>query len=114
MYAKLLITGLMIAAGALIGTQLPPGIANENEDLTKLYESCIVNKIERYESLADILYTSDSVTLRDYARLQSHKAQFLDAEKDMLIDIMIQTQLEPKRYKIEHFLEEQYYRSLEK
>jgi hypothetical protein len=61
-----------------------------------------------------MLQTSGSLTLRNYALVQDQKALFLDAEREMLIDAMIQIQLEPKQYKIEHFLEQQFYKYLTK
>jgi hypothetical protein len=53
----------MIFVGALIGVLHPTGVAGQKEDLTKVYESCIVKKIEKCESQADLLHTSGSVTL---------------------------------------------------
>ena len=41
-------------------------------------------------------------------------AQYYDAEKKMLVNTMIQMGLEPKDYKIERFLDDQFYRSLAK
>lgn len=114
MYAKAFISSLSIAIGILIGGQVPGALAGEKGDAVKKYESCIVQKIRKCESMADMLYTSRSVTLRNYAIVQDQKAQFLDAQRETLIDAMIQLQLEPKQYKIEHFLEEQFYRHLAK
>jgi hypothetical protein len=54
------------------------------------------------------------VTLRQYAELQDKKADFFYLEKETLINLMIQNRLEPKQYKMEHFLEEQFYRSVER
>ena len=104
----------MVSVGTLIGAQQPPGIADEKENLAKLYENGIVITIQKFESRAELLETSRSVTLRQYAELHDKKAEFLDSEKEMLIDLMIQNHLEPKQYKIEHFLEDQFYRSMEK
>ena len=114
MYSKAFIVGLLIATGSMIGWPFPTGMAGGKKDLVKIYEYCIVKKIEKCESLADVLYTSRSVTLRNYAIVQDQKAQFLDAQRQRLIDAMIQMQLEPKRYKIEHFLDQQFYRYLAK
>ena len=114
MDAKVLLTGLMIFVGALIGVIYPTGVVGQREDLTKVYESCIIKKIEKCESHADLLHTSRSVTLRQYAELQDKKAQFFYLEKEKLINLMIQNRLEPKQYKMEHFLEEQFYRSVER
>ena len=114
MHAKVLLTGLMIFVGALIGGLHPTEVAGQKEDLTKVYENCIVKKIEKCESQADLLHTSGSVTLRQYAELQDKKAQFFYLEKETLINLMIQNRLEPKQYKMEHFLENQFYRSFER
>ena len=114
MHAKVLLTGLMIFVGALIGVLHPTGVAGQREDLIKVYESCIVKKIEKCESQSDLLYTSWSVTLRQYAELQEKKAEFFYLEKETLINLMIQNRLEPKQYKMEHFLEDQFYRSMPK
>ncbi|MGD1968223.1 MAG: hypothetical protein PVH74_12300 [Desulfobacterales bacterium] len=116
MYAKGLITGLMIAISGMIGVLHSPGISGEDEKarLAQFYESCIVKKIEKCESQAEMLYTSRSVTLQKFAELNAQKAQFFDSEREMLVNKMIQRRLEPKKYKIEHFLENQFYRSLAK
>ena len=112
MNAKAFFMILIIFVCALIGLQHPTGVAGEKEDLTKLYESCIIKKIEKCESKAEFLETSRSVTLRRYAALQDEKAQFFSAEKEMLINLMIQNRVKPKQYKMEHFLEDQFYRSI--
>ena len=111
---KVLSTGLVIFVGALIGVLHPTGVTGQKEDLIKVYENCIIKKIEKCESQADLLHISGSVTLRQYAELQDKKAQFYYLEKEALINLMIQNRLEPKQYKMEHFLEEQFYRSIER
>ena len=114
MYAKAIIMSLMVAAGGTIGVMHSPGISGEKLALVELYEKSIIQRIVKCETQADILYTSKSATLQNYADLQIRKAQFFEAEKDMLINIMIENQIEPKRYKIEHFLDNQFYKSLTK
>ena len=114
MDAKVWLISLMVSVGTLIGVQQPTGIADEKEELVKIFEISIAKTIEKCESRAELAETSGSVTLRQYAELQDKKAEFLDAEKDVLIDLMIQSRLEPKQYKIEHFLEDQFYRSMTK
>mgnify|MGYP001549948613 FL=1 len=116
MYAKGLITGLMIAISGMIGVLHSPGISGEDEKarLAQFYESCIVKKIEKCESQAEMLYTSRSVTLQNFAELEAQKAQFFDTEREMLINTMIQRRLDLKAYKIDHFLENQFYKSLAK
>lgn len=112
MDTKILIIGLMFAFGALISLLHSPELSDEMVDLATLYEYSIVKKIEKLESQADMLHTSGSDTLRHHAELQDKKAQFFDAQRDMLVNAMIQRRLEPKQYKIEHFLEVQFYQSV--
>ena len=112
MYIKILIIGLILAFGVLIGVIHSPDNTKEIDSLAELYEYGIVKKIEKCESQADLLHTSTSETLRNQADLHDKKAQFLDSEREMLVSTMIERRLEPKQYKIEHFLEVQFYRSL--
>lgn len=112
MYKKILIICLMLAFGALIAAIQSPENTEEIDNLAKLYEYGIVKKIEKCESQSDLLYSSSSKTLRNHAELQDKKAQFLDSKREMLVNTMIEKHLEPKQYKIEHFLEDQFYRSM--
>ena len=114
MYSKSLIVCLMIVLGAMIAVQHPSVIAGEKKDLIPYYESCVIKKIEMCKSQAALLHTSRSANLRNYARVQAQMAQFYNAEKKMLVHTMIQMNLEPKHYKIERFLDDQFYRSLAK
>ena len=114
MYSKPLIICLMTVLGAMIAVQHPTGIAGEKKDLSPYYQSCVVKKIELCKSQAALLHTSRSANLREYARIQAQMAQFYNAEKKMLVNTMIQMDLEPKHYKIERFLDNQFYRSLAK
>jgi hypothetical protein len=114
MYAKGALIGLLIVVAAMIAGLLSTGIAVDKSHPVKIYESCLVKKIEKCESLAEMLHTTRSATLRKYAMVQDQKALFLDAEREMLIHAMIQMQLEPKQYKIEHYLDEQFYKYLAK
>ncbi len=112
MYIKILIIGLMLAFGTLIGVMHSLENTPEIDNLAKLYEYGLVKKIEKCESQADLLHTSASETLRNQADLHDKKAEFLDSEREILVNTMIERRLEPKQYKIEHFLEVQFYRSL--
>ena len=112
MYSKLLIVCLMIVLGAMIAVHQPSVIAGEKKDLAPYYESCVVKKIELCKSQAALLHTSRSANLRNYARIQAEMAQFYNAEKKMLVHTMIQMDLEPKDYRVERFLDDQFYRSL--
>ena len=114
MYSKLLSIFLMTVAGAMIAVQQPVGVAGEKEDLALYYEGCVVKMIETCESQAALLHTSQSANLRKYAWIQAQMAQFYAAEKEMLVNTMIQMHLEPKHYKVERFLDDQFYKSLAK
>ena len=114
MYAKGFIISLIICVSGFIGVQQSYEVAGDNANVTRIYESGIIQKIENSESEAEILRNSRSATLRGYARVQDKKAQFWYTEQEMLVDMMIQKRLEPKRYEIGHFLEDRFYRSLAK
>ena len=114
MYSKPMIVCLIIVLAAMIAVHQPSGIAGEKKDLAPYYESCVIKKIEMCKSQAALLHTSRSVNLRNYARIQAQMAEFYNAEKKMLVNTMIQMDLEPKDYKIERFLDDQFYRSLAK
>jgi hypothetical protein len=112
MYMKALSISLMVAVGAVCGMLHSPGISGEKANLPQFYENCIVKMIEKCESQTRLLRTSSATDLRNYARVQAQIARFLSAEKETLVNIMIQLQLEPKEYKIERFLDDQFYKFL--
>ena len=64
--------------------------------------------------MLEALQTSRSPTLRKYAALQDKQAVYFNAEKEMLINLMIQNRIEPKQYKVDHFMEDQFYKYLAK
>ena len=114
MYAKGFIVSLMICISGFIRVQQPDGVILGNGNPTRVYESGIIQKIENCESQAELLRNSRSAALRGYAKVQDKKALFLYAEQEMLVDLMVQKHMEPKPYKIEQFLEEQFYLSIAK
>jgi hypothetical protein len=56
-----------------------------------------------------LLSKSKSKNLQDYAKIEAEKAEFLKAEKNMLVKEMMETQLDPKHYKIELFLNSRFH-----
>jgi hypothetical protein len=114
MYAKGFIVSIMICISGFIGVQQPNGVTGGNGNPTRVYESGIIQKIEDCESQAELLHNSRTAALRRYARVQDNKAQYLYAEQEMLVDQMVQKRMEPKQYKIDQFLEDQFYRSIAK
>ena len=75
--------------------------SDDQEKITKYYNSCIVKKIKNCNSKVIRLSTSNSKNLREYAVIQRQKAAFLEAEKDLLVKEMLEMKLEPKHYKVE-------------
>ena len=114
MYAKGLIVSLMICISGFIGVQQPGRVAGDNANPARIYESFIIQNIENSEFHGELLRNSSSASLRRYASLEDKKAQFWYAEQERLVDLMIQKRLDPKQYEIEHFMLNQFYRSLAK
>jgi hypothetical protein len=114
MYAKGFIVSLLICISGFIGVQQPDGVTEGKVNPTRIYESGIIQKIENCESQAELLHNSRSASLQRYAQVQDNKAQFWYVEQEMLVDLMIQKRLEPRQYRIAHFLEDQFYRSIAK
>jgi hypothetical protein len=82
--------------------------SDDHEELAKFFNNCIVKEIVKCESKSVLLSASKSKNLQDYARMKAKKAEFLNAEKKMLVDEMIEMQIEPKHYKVELFLNSRY------
>jgi hypothetical protein len=72
--------------------------------IVKYYKSCIAKEIVKCDSKVVLLRTSKSKNLQDYAKMEAQKADFFNAEKEMLVKEMIEMQLKPKPYKVELFL----------
>jgi hypothetical protein len=104
MQAKVLIISLTVSVFALTGLLNPIAFSADQEQIAKYYESCIVREIKKCDLKLVLLRKSRSKNLQDYARMEALKAEFFRADKDMLVKEMIETQIEPKHYKIESFL----------
>ena len=108
MQEKTLILILTIGASVIMGPLNLTVFSEDHGELVKFFNSCIVKEIEKCESKMALLSASKSKNLRDYARMKAEKAEFLGAEKKMLVDEMIEMQIEPKHYKVELFLNSRY------
>ena len=78
------------------------------DQLISYYERCITKKISNCNAKT-VLHTSRSVHLRQKADLAARQIQFLSANKDMLINEMLEQGIGPKRYKVEHYLNKRFY-----
>ena len=78
--------------------------------LAKYYDMVITEKIHQSLSKAD-LKDSKSEILRDCAALESEKAAFLSANKDSLIEEMIEQEVGRKLYKIDFYLNKVFFDS---
>ena len=110
MQEKILIMILIIGAAVFMGQLNLAVFSGDHKELVKFYNSCIVKEIVKCESKLVLLSASKSKNLQDYAKMKAQKAEFLNAEKKMLVDEMIEMQIEPKHYKVELFLNSRYQR----
>ena len=76
-------------------------------ELIKFYEACIQNQISKHQAKT-ALKVSRSENLRSSAVVSSKKAVFLVNHKDMLIQEMLKNEMDPKTYKVEHYLNRRY------
>ena len=104
MQAKVLTISLMVGVFAFMGLLNSTAFSGDHEEITKYYESCIFREIKKCDLKLVLFSKSKSKNLQDYAKMEAKKAEFFKAEKDMLVKEMIETQLDPKHYKIELFL----------
>ena len=104
MQANVLTISLLAGVFAFMGLLTSTTFSDDHEDITKYYESCIFKEIKKCDLKLMLLSKSRSKNLQNYAKMEAQKAEFFKAEKNMLIKEMIETQLDPKHYKIELFL----------
>ena len=109
MQEKILILILTIGASVFMGPLNLAIFSDDHGELAKFFNSCIVKEILKCESKMALLSASKSKNLQDYAKMKAKKAEFLNAEKKMLVDEMIEMQIEPKHYKVELFLNSRYH-----
>ncbi len=104
MQAKVLTISLIIGFSAFIGPLNSTAFSGDHEETANYYESCIVREIVKCGLKMVLLRKSKSKNLQEYAQMEAQKAEFFKAEKDMLVKEMVEMQLEPKRYKVNLFL----------
>ena len=104
MKAKVFTVCLSVGVFAFLVMLNSTTFSGDHEEIAKYYESCIVREIKKCDLKLVLLRKSRSKNLQDYARMEALKAEFFRADKDMLVKEMIETQIEPKHYKIELFL----------
>ena len=108
MQEKILIMILIIGASVFMGQLNLAVFSGDHGELAKFFNSCIVKEIVKCESKLVLLSASKSKNLQDYAKMKAQKAEFLNTEKKLLVDEMIEMQIEPKHYKVELFLNSQF------
>ena len=92
-----------------------PAICKEidkNSQLKKYYGHFINEKISKCHSKAQ-LKKSKSKHLQNYAAMEIKKAAFLSENKELLIKEMVKREIGVKQYKIEYFLNTQFYENNE-
>ena len=104
MQAKVLTISLSVGVFVFLVILNSTTFSGDQEQIAKYYESCIFREIKKCDLKLVLLSKSKSKNLQDYAKREAQKAEFFMAEKDMLIKEMIETQMDPKHYKIELFL----------
>ena len=108
MQVKVLTISLIVGVFALIGLSNSTVFSGDQEEIAKYYGSCIIREIKKCDFKLILLNKSKSENLQNYAKMEALKAEFFKAEKDMLVKEMIETQLDPKHYKIELFLDSRF------
>jgi hypothetical protein len=109
MPVKVLIICMILCIFAFTGPLTSTAFSGEDhEKIAKYYESCIVREIAKCESKLVLLRMSKSKNLKDYAEMKAQKAEYLNAEKEVLIEEMLEMQLEPKQYKVELYLQSRF------
>lgn len=98
------VSSFMIMIGA---TQISAHYQS-NEELKKLYETCITKEIAKCQSKT-MLKTSRSENLQLTAQIAANQARFLQLNKDMLINEMMEKDIGQKPYQIEHYLNSRFY-----
>jgi hypothetical protein len=94
----------MVGVFAFMGLLDSTAFSGDPEEIAKYYESCIFREIKKCDLKLVLLSKSKSKNLQDYTKMEAQKAEFFRSEKDVLVKEMMETQLDPKQYKIELFL----------
>ena len=112
MQAKVLFVAILIIIFVSWPMLTSPVFSEEYEKMAQYYNSCIVKKIKNCNSKVILLTASESRNLQEYAAKQKQMAKFFKAEKDLLIQEMLEIKLEPKNYKVELFLKSRFNRKI--
>jgi hypothetical protein len=92
----------------LLITGMPAAGQPESKDqLLKFYERCITKKIANCWAKTD-LRNSRSVNLRQRADLATKKLVFFTANKNMLINEMVDQEIGQKHYKVDYYLNKRF------
>ena len=99
---------LMIVAAVLFFSSPALGGEDSQQSLTDYYQAAIDQEIKsclNKQSLQD----SRSVELQRKGHREASKAQFLTANREQLVAVMVQKNLGRKSYKVQHFLNDQFH-----
>lgn len=108
MTAKVWCIVFMTALLVIIGADHVKAQSGSKDQLVKYYENCIVKKINNCQGKA-VLKTSRSVNLQRKADLSIRQVTFLTTNKNILIREMVEQEIDPKRYKVEYYLNKRFY-----
>ena len=98
-----LIVVFIIASAVKIGAQ-----SQSVDPQKKFYETCLYEKIVKHQAKT-ILKNSKSKNLRLDAETAAQKATFLNQNKNMLVEEMIEQDIDLKRYQIDFYLNKRFY-----
>ncbi len=108
MKAISMMVGFTVGVVALMCVLPVSAVANDDHEMIRFYESCIVAEIDRCEAKAALL-DSQSQHLRQYARLKTQKASFLAQERDGLIEEMIENEINLNLHSVAVYLNKRFY-----
>ena len=108
MKIKILSVIFMMIFAAFLGNLSAISEDGQNTQMIKYYENMINETISKCHSKAH-LKESKSVHLQSCAAVKLKKANFLSKNKEMLIKEMVKRNIGEKQYKIEYFLNKQFY-----
>ena len=108
MKIKILSVIFMMIFAAFLGNLSAISEDGQNTRIIKHYENMINETISKCHSKTQ-LKESKSVHLQSCAAVKLKKANFLSKNKEMLIKEMVKRDMGVKQYKIEYFLNRQFY-----
>ena len=92
----------------VIGASLTAAQSASKSQLVQYYEGCITKKISNCNAKT-VLKTSRSVNLRQKADLATRQVIFFTANKNMLINEMVEQGIGQKPYKVEYYLNKRFF-----